>query len=149
MATPDLCGVVGRRCFGHALDCCGGHKISSNSRVSGCWTVVEESDGYYLCSIGRFSSYDCIAVQLGGVLTLIQSFAACITLTCCAILAGGRRHQSTTRARQLVLSCVFFDPTGRIMVSPQALLPTRKVVDRYINKVFSSRSFNCFKIPNH
>ncbi|KAE8556950.1 hypothetical protein EYB25_001656 [Talaromyces marneffei] len=69
------------------------------------------------------------------------SFAACLTLTICAIIAGGRRHQSTTRARQLVLSCVFFDPAGRIMVSPQALLPTRKVVDRYIHTSIKDDDF--------
>ncbi|KUL81873.1 hypothetical protein ZTR_09981 [Talaromyces verruculosus] len=70
------------------------------------------------------------------------SFSACITLTICAIIAGGQRHQSTTRARQLVLSCAFFDPAGRIMVSPQALLPTRKVVDRYINKSMKDDDFS-------
>lgn len=70
------------------------------------------------------------------------SFSACFILSICAIIAGGNRRRSTTRARQLVLSCAFFDSSGRIMVSPQVFLPTRKVVDRYINRSMKDDDFS-------
>lgn len=56
-------------------------------------------------------------------------------LSACAIIAGGNRRRSDTRARQIVLACAYFDPAGRVMVTPQALLPTRKIVDHYIGRV--------------
>lgn len=96
-------------------------QLSRSQTVIICAALV----GYIFFALPTFSANNYV----------MQSFAACIILSICAIIAGGRRHQSTTRARQLVLSCAFFDPAGRIMVSPEALLPTRKVVDRYINKV--------------
>ncbi|OKL63470.1 hypothetical protein UA08_01797 [Talaromyces atroroseus] len=70
------------------------------------------------------------------------SFSACFILSICAIIAGGNRRRSTTRARQLVLSCAFFDSSGRIMVSPQIFLPTRKVVDRYLNRSMKDDDFS-------
>ncbi|KAH8690193.1 putative MHYT domain signaling protein [Talaromyces proteolyticus] len=70
------------------------------------------------------------------------SFASCVILSICAIVAGGNRRRSKTRARQLVLSCVIFDPAGRIMVTPQALLPSRKVVDRYIGRSMKDDDFS-------
>lgn len=58
-------------------------------------------------------------------------------LSACAIVAGGNRRRSATRANQLVLACAYFDPAGRVMVTPQALLPTKKIVDHYIGRVSS------------
>lgn len=60
---------------------------------------------------------------------------SCVILSACAIVAGGKRRRSDIRAHQIVLACAYFDPAGRVMVTPQALLPTRKIVDHYIGKV--------------
>ncbi|CAG8060247.1 unnamed protein product [Penicillium nalgiovense] len=70
------------------------------------------------------------------IICTVLACVACLILSMCAILAGRNRRKSTTRAHQLVLACAYFDPTGRIMVTPQALLPTRKIVDHYIGRTF-------------
>ncbi|KAJ6184457.1 hypothetical protein N7519_005758 [Penicillium mononematosum] len=70
------------------------------------------------------------------IICTVLACVACLILSMCAILAGRNRRRSTTRAHQLVLACAYFDPTGRIMVTPQALLPTRKIVDHYIGRTF-------------
>ncbi|CAG8332751.1 unnamed protein product [Penicillium salamii] len=70
------------------------------------------------------------------IVCAVLACVACVILSACAIVAGSNRRKSTTRAHQLVLACVYFDPTGRVMVTPQALLPTRKIVDHYIGRTF-------------
>ena len=66
---------------------------------------------------------------------IIQACVACGVLSACAIVAGGHRRKLRAQAQQLVLTCAFFDSEGRIMVTPHALLPSRKIVDRYIGRV--------------
>ncbi|KAJ5356338.1 hypothetical protein N7517_010947 [Penicillium concentricum] len=70
------------------------------------------------------------------IVCTVLACVACLILSMCAILAGRNRRKSTTRAHQLVLACAYFDPTGRIMVTTQATLPTRKIVDHYIGRTF-------------
>lgn len=68
-----------------------------------------------------------------------KACVSCSVLSACAILAGGDRRRSRAKARQVVLSCAFFDPAGRVMVTPHAGLPSRKIVDRYRGKVRCQR----------
>ncbi|KAJ5690356.1 hypothetical protein N7462_004748 [Penicillium macrosclerotiorum] len=70
------------------------------------------------------------------IICAVLACVSCVILSACAIVAGGNRRRSTTRAHQLVLACAYFDPAGRVMVSPQALLPMRKIVDHYIGRTF-------------
>ncbi|OGE58221.1 hypothetical protein PENARI_c001G07244 [Penicillium arizonense] len=70
------------------------------------------------------------------IICAVLACVACVILSACAIIAGSNRRKSTTRAHQLVLACAYFDPTGRVMVTPQALFPTRKIVDHYIGRTF-------------
>ncbi|OQD81402.1 hypothetical protein PENANT_c027G03361 [Penicillium antarcticum] len=70
------------------------------------------------------------------IICAVLACVACVILSACAIVAGSNRRKSTTRAHQLVLACAYFDPTGRVMVTPQALFPTRKIVDHYIGRTF-------------
>ena len=74
---------------------------------------------------------------VGDDINKAQACAACGVLTACAVAAGGNRRRLNIQARQLVLTCAYFDQSGRIMVTPHALLPSRKIVDRYIGKVCS------------
>ncbi|KAF7116855.1 hypothetical protein CNMCM5793_005436 [Aspergillus hiratsukae] len=71
------------------------------------------------------------------IICAVLASVACTVLSACAIMAGGDRRRSRTNARQVVLSCVFFDPAGRVMVTPHAGLPSRKIVDRYRGKTFN------------
>ncbi|KAJ5946860.1 hypothetical protein N7454_003699 [Penicillium verhagenii] len=66
----------------------------------------------------------------------VLACVSCVILSACAVVSGENRRRSTTRAHQLVLACAYFDPAGRIMVTPQALLPTKKIVDHYIGRTF-------------
>ncbi|KAJ5656460.1 hypothetical protein N7507_008410 [Penicillium longicatenatum] len=66
----------------------------------------------------------------------VLACVSCVILSACAVVSGGNRRRSTTRAHQLVLACAYFDPAGRVMVTPQALLPTKKIVDHYIGRTF-------------
>ncbi|KAJ5782899.1 hypothetical protein N7457_004673 [Penicillium paradoxum] len=70
------------------------------------------------------------------IVCAVLACVACLILSFCAILAGRNLRKSTTRAHQLVLACAYFDPAGRIMVTSQAMLPTRKIVDHYIGRTF-------------
>ncbi|QQK44245.1 MHYT [Penicillium digitatum] len=70
------------------------------------------------------------------IICTVLACVACVVLSMCAIVAGRNRRKSTTRAHQLVLAGAYFDPTGRIMVTTQALLPTKKIVDHYIGRTF-------------
>ncbi|PKY03683.1 hypothetical protein P168DRAFT_290835 [Aspergillus campestris IBT 28561] len=71
------------------------------------------------------------------IICFVFSLIACGVLTGCAIVAGGNRRRLRTQAQQVTLTCAFFDHAGRIMVTPHALLPSRKVVDRYVGKTFN------------
>ncbi|KAJ5488882.1 hypothetical protein N7539_003772 [Penicillium diatomitis] len=70
------------------------------------------------------------------IICAVLACVSCVILSACAIVAGGNRRKSTTRAHQLVLACAYFDPSGRVMVTPQAFLPTKKIVDHYIGRTF-------------
>ncbi|PYH83818.1 MHYT domain signaling protein [Aspergillus uvarum CBS 121591] len=82
------------------------------------------------------------------IICAVLACAACGILTVCAVAAGGSRRRLHTQARQLVLSGVFFDSEGRLMVTPHAMLPSRKIVDRYLGKTFNdddlTRSHSAF-----
>ena len=51
-------------------------------------------------------------------------------------LIGQRsRQRSADRAQQVVLACAIFDPEGRLMVTPEGLMPCRKITDSYNERV--------------
>ena len=118
-------------CLRHALDGDGRHFISRTGCADEEWrSVVSEPDCHYLrcpCSYPgpRQDETD----------GRLQSCLPCIVLLIRAITSGEKRRRSTTRAHQVVLTCAFFDSEGQIMVTPEAFLPTRKIVERYIGRV--------------
>ncbi|KAE8351526.1 hypothetical protein BDV28DRAFT_136887 [Aspergillus coremiiformis] len=113
--------------------------------VCGCLLAAAVSGMHWTAAVG--TSYRNLdeSVKKGGQLSRTQTViicavmacAACGVLSACAIVAGGNRRKLRAQAQQLVLSCAFFDPEGRIMVTPHALLPSRKIVDRYIGRTFN------------
>jgi hypothetical protein len=52
-----------------------------------------------------------------------------------AILGKRQRKRSANRAQQLVLACAFFDSTGRLMVTPEGMIPNQKITNTYVEKV--------------
>ena len=53
------------------------------------------------------------------------------------------RRRSADRAQQVVLACAIFDPDGKLMVTPEGLLPSRKITDAFYERV---RTF--LQMPN-
>ncbi|KAE8146401.1 hypothetical protein BDV25DRAFT_51582 [Aspergillus avenaceus] len=113
--------------------------------VCGCLLAAAVSGMHWTAAVGTSYREHDESVKRGGQLSRTQTViicsvlacVACGVLSCCAIVAGGNRRKWRTQAQQLVLSCAFFDPEGRIMVTPHALLPSRKIVDRYIGRTFN------------
>ncbi|KAL4904950.1 hypothetical protein BDW74DRAFT_24108 [Aspergillus multicolor] len=113
--------------------------------VCGCLLALAVSGMHWTAAVGTtYKEHDPSAGR-GGQLSRTQTVIICSVLSCvacgilsaCAITASGDHRRLRTQAQQLVLASVFFDPEGRIMVTPHALLPTRKIVDRYLGKTFS------------
>jgi hypothetical protein len=70
-----------------------------------------------------------------------QSITACFILFTFAILAQRRRSRSANRAQQVVLASAIFDMHGRLMVTPEGLLPNQKITTSYVERVYRSREF--------
>ncbi|PYI08851.1 MHYT domain signaling protein [Aspergillus sclerotiicarbonarius CBS 121057] len=113
--------------------------------ICGCVLALAVSGMHWTAAVGTYYYNHDKTMQHNGQLSRSQvviicavlACAACGVLTACAVAAGGNRRRLNIQARQLVLTCAFFDQSGRIMVTPHALLPSRKIVDRYIGKTFN------------
>ncbi|KAL4794512.1 hypothetical protein BDV19DRAFT_399331 [Aspergillus venezuelensis] len=113
--------------------------------VCGCLMAVAVSGMHWTAAVGTTYKEHDPSASRGGQLSRTQTVIICSVLACvacgvlsaCAITASGDHRRLRTQAQQLVLASAFFDPEGRIMVTPHALLPSRKIVDRYIGKTFS------------
>ncbi|KAH1409307.1 hypothetical protein KXW42_008499 [Aspergillus fumigatus] len=113
--------------------------------ICGCLLAIAVSGMHWTAAVGTSYKEHDPSVEQGGQLSRSQTVIICAVLACvscsvlsaCAILAGGDRRRSRAKARQVVLSCAFFDPAGRVMVTPHAGLPSRKIVDRYRGKTFN------------
>jgi hypothetical protein len=51
------------------------------------------------------------------------------------LLAQRRRALSANRAEQVVLAAAIFDKNGRLMVTPEGLLPSQKITNSFIERV--------------
>lgn len=113
--------------------------------ICGCLLAAAVSGMHWTAAVGTSYRNHDPSVNKGGQLSRTQTVIICAVLACaacgvlsaCAIVAGGHRRKLRAQAQQLVLTCAFFDPEGRIMVTPHALLPSRKIVDRYIGRTFN------------
>ncbi|PWY84864.1 MHYT domain signaling protein [Aspergillus heteromorphus CBS 117.55] len=113
--------------------------------ICGCVLALAVSGMHWTAAVGtRYRNRDESMTHNGQlsrsqvvIICSVLACAACGLLTACAVVAGGNRRRLNMQARQLVLTCAFFDQEGRIMVTPHALLPSRKIVDRYVGKTFN------------
>lgn len=55
-----------------------------------------------------------------------------------ALLGQRSRKLSADRAQQVVLACATYDMDGKLMVTPEGLLPSRKITDSYAERVRTS-----------
>ncbi|KAL2830772.1 hypothetical protein BDW59DRAFT_13954 [Aspergillus cavernicola] len=113
--------------------------------ICGCLLALAVSGMHWTAAVGTTYKEHDPSAHPAGQLSRTQTVIICSVLACvacgilsaCAIGAGGDHRRLRTQAQQLVLAAVFFDPEGRIMVTPHPLLPTRKIVDRYLGKTFN------------
>ena len=52
-----------------------------------------------------------------------------------AVIAQRSRQRLRDRAQQVTLACATWDPDGRLMVTPEGFLPSRKITDAYMERV--------------
>ncbi|KAL3470909.1 hypothetical protein BJX99DRAFT_38012 [Aspergillus californicus] len=113
--------------------------------VCGFLMALAVSGMHWTAAVGTTYKEHNPSANRGGQLSRTQTVIICSVLACvacgilsaCAIAAGGDHRRLRSQAQQLVLASIFFDPEGRIMVSPHALVPSRKIVDRYLGKTFN------------
>lgn len=60
---------------------------------------------------------------------------ACAILLAFALLANNRRAKSASRAQQVILACATFDPEGRLLVTPEGMIPTEKITNSFEERV--------------
>ncbi|KAI2830041.1 hypothetical protein CBS63078_30 [Aspergillus niger] len=113
--------------------------------ICGCVLALAVSGMHWTAAVGTYYYNHDTTMKHNGqlsrsqvvIISSVLACAACGVLTACAVVAGGNRRRLNIQARQLVLTCAFFDQSGRIMVTPHALLPSRKIVDRYVGRTFN------------
>ncbi len=87
-----------------------------------------------------------LCIDPSATLTLyIQSVGCCLTLVALALIGQRSRRLSADRAQQVVLACATFDADGRLMVTPEGLLPCRKITDSYAERSFD----DVFTVDHH
>ncbi|KAI9829072.1 MAG: hypothetical protein M1832_000095 [Thelocarpon impressellum] len=70
------------------------------------------------------------------IIVIALSLSSCALLLILALFAQRRRAKSADRTKQVVLACVAFDKDGRLMVTPEGLLPSQKITNSYIERSF-------------
>jgi len=70
-----------------------------------------------------------------------KAIGCCMILVSFALIGQRSRQRSADRAQQVVLACVTFDPEGKLMVTPEGLLPCRKITDSYSERVGASSKY--------
>ncbi|MCJ1414672.1 hypothetical protein MMC32_000999 [Xylographa parallela] len=70
------------------------------------------------------------------VVVLCLAIGCCITLVIFAIIGQRNRHRMADRAQQVVLACATWDQDGRLLVTPEGLLPCRKITNSYVERSF-------------
>ncbi|KAK8134864.1 FAD dependent oxidoreductase-domain-containing protein [Apiospora sp. TS-2023a] len=68
------------------------------------------------------------------IVVICLSVGASLTLAATAIWTAHVMRKTATKAQQIVLAAAIFDRAGRILVTPDGLLPSEKVTDTYIER---------------
>ncbi|KFY31704.1 hypothetical protein V493_00884 [Pseudogymnoascus sp. VKM F-4281 (FW-2241)] len=70
------------------------------------------------------------------IVIIVLSVAACLIIVALAVVTQRRRTRSANRAQQVVLASAIFDHNGRLLVTPEGLLPNQKVTTSYVEWSF-------------
>ncbi|KAI1737202.1 FAD dependent oxidoreductase-domain-containing protein [Xylaria scruposa] len=101
------------------------------SAVSGMHWCASTGTDYRLVKLnesGKLSRKTIVAV------VTVLSFSAAVVVIGLATHGSWVTRSNTSKARHVVLAAAVFDRAGRILVSPDGLLPSEKITDTYIEK---------------
>lgn len=100
---------------------------------------------HWLASVGtqyRLKSSNSTQARLSNnstvIVVIVLSVSACVILLMLTLFAQRRRSRSANRAQQVVLAAAVFDKDGRLMVTPEGVLPNTKITNTYIERVGSA-----------
>ncbi|KAH8821237.1 hypothetical protein F5884DRAFT_79921 [Xylogone sp. PMI_703] len=71
------------------------------------------------------------------IVVIVLSVTSCFIFLALTLIAQSRRRSAADRAQKVSLAAAYFDPDGRLMVSPEGLLPSRKITDSFIERSFN------------
>ncbi|KAI9831437.1 MAG: hypothetical protein M1819_005036 [Sarea resinae] len=100
--------------------------------VSGMHWVASVGTQYRLKRTGHIQ--DRISSSQTVIVVVVLALASSVILLGSAGLAQRRRTKSAHRAQQMVLACATFDPEGRLMVTPEGLLPSHKITNTFLER---------------
>ncbi|RDW60762.1 hypothetical protein BP6252_12145 [Coleophoma cylindrospora] len=103
--------------------------------VSGMHWLASVGTAYRLKTVDN-STANNISRNATVIVVIVLSVGACLLLITLTFLAQRRRALSANRAQQVVLAAAIFDKDGRLMVSPEGLLPNRKITNSFIERSF-------------
>ncbi|KAJ5246318.1 hypothetical protein N7468_001301 [Penicillium chermesinum] len=138
-------GIANYRCSYHVANVVGSAiialveawRLRVLARRGGLWDALDcRCRHYYWARDDSIRNGTSLSRSQVVIVCAVLACVSCLILSACAIVAGGNRRRSEARAHQLILACAYFDPAGRVMVTPQALLPSKEIVDHYIGRTF-------------
>ncbi|KAL8817006.1 MAG: hypothetical protein Q9223_004076 [Gallowayella weberi] len=68
------------------------------------------------------------------VIVLCLALGCCVTLITFAVIGQRVKTRSARRAQQVVLASVIFDTEGKLLVTPEGRLPSRKIAKTYLEQ---------------
>ncbi|EEP80878.1 predicted protein [Uncinocarpus reesii 1704] len=118
--------------------------------ISATILAIAVSGMHWTAAVGTLYRVKNVFQDTSGQLSSSQTVIVCTTLSCAscaflivlAVLTKRRHKKSANRVRQLVLASAFFDSSGRVMVSPEGLLPSQKITNQYIDRTFADDEFS-------
>ncbi|KAL7624461.1 hypothetical protein AAE478_006026 [Parahypoxylon ruwenzoriense] len=99
--------------------------------VSGMHWTAATGTSYRLIHLNESTQLSQIATI---IVVICLSVSAAIFMAGSAIYATWAMRRSASKAQQVVLAAAVFDRTGRILVTPDGLLPSEKITDTYVEK---------------
>ncbi|KAL8733324.1 MAG: hypothetical protein Q9166_002148 [cf. Caloplaca sp. 2 TL-2023] len=71
------------------------------------------------------------------VIVLCLALGCCITLITFAIIGQRVKTRSAHRAQEVVLASVIFDTDGKLLVTPEGRIPSRKIAKTYLERTYN------------
>ncbi|KAI1419362.1 hypothetical protein F5Y12DRAFT_794005 [Xylaria sp. FL1777] len=111
------------------------------SAVSGMHWCASTGTNYRLLKLNNRDQFSRNAVV---IFVTVLSFTAALIVAGVVVHGAWVARSNASKARHVVLAAAIFDRAGRILVSPEGLVPSEKITDTYIEKTPS----DTFSIEN-